>query len=207
MLDVITTTLASYPTNLLTVLLGVLLIYWVLALFGLLDLDALDVDLDADPSELGQIASYVVAFGLTGVPFSVVISLVVLIAWLLCYLADRYLLFWMPGWMTLLAGTVVLIVALAAAVFVTARALRPMRGLFVEHNARGNASLVGLSCQITTLKVDERFGQANVETEGTAIAIRVRAAAPNGLVKGSVATIVSYDEGSGCYEVVESPLI
>ncbi|MGQ5521932.1 ubiquinone biosynthesis protein [Chitinimonas sp. PSY-7] len=209
MFEMLLATLVSYPTNLVTVLLAVLLIYWLLALAGLVDIDAFDLDVhvDSDAGELSTIAGYVVAFGLTGVPFSIVLSLIVLIVWVICYLANRYLLFWMPGWMSFMVGSAVLVAAAAVAIVVTARLLRPMRGLFAVHNARQNASLIGQTCKITTLDVSEDFGQALVETEGVAIAIRVRASKPNGLGKGSLATIVDYDEASETYQVIETPLI
>ena len=77
----------SYPTAIFTVLLSVVMIYWLLAMLGLVDFESSGIDLDldahadADAADLGTIASYVVALGLNGVPFSVAVSLVVLIAW------------------------------------------------------------------------------------------------------------------------------
>ena len=91
------TAVFSFPTAVFTALLGIVLVYWVLALVGLVDFEhsGLDLELetqaDADPSELGTLATYVVAFGLSGVPFSVAVSLVVLYGWVASCLAGMWL--------------------------------------------------------------------------------------------------------------------
>ena len=66
----------GFPTIVFSILLAVVLVYWLLAIVGLVDFGESDIDVDignhADGpgDDLGTIASYVVAFGLTGVPFS-----------------------------------------------------------------------------------------------------------------------------------------
>src|SRR5690606_40358367 len=83
----------SFPTASYTVLLGVVLVYWLLAIVGMVDFESSGIDLDieahadASADDLGAIASYVVAFGLNGVPFSIVVSLLVLVGWTLSCIA------------------------------------------------------------------------------------------------------------------------
>ena len=79
--------------------------------------------------------------------------------------------------------------------------LRPMRGLFVSHNAISNPALVGSACKVLTLEVTERFGRAEVATGGAGINIRVRADTPNTLGRGSRAVIVDYDAASSVYTI------
>lgn len=202
----------AYPTAVFTVLLLVVLGYWLLALLGLVDFDALGGDLEAevrgdfDGAELSSIAGYVVAMGLNGVPFSIVISLLVLVGWVLCSLAGQWLLPLVPTWpLQWLVGTGVLLVSAAVSVLVTARLIRPLRGLFVTHNAQVNQSLVGRTCQVMSLKVTERQGHAQVAQRGANLNIRVRADEPNSLTKGSTAHILEYDEGTGRYLIQAAP--
>lgn len=202
----------AYPTAVFTVLLLVVLGYWLLALLGLVDFDALGGDLemqvrgDIDGVELGAVASYVVAMGLNGVPFSIVISLLVLIGWVLSSLAGQWLMPLVPTWpLQWLVGTAVLLGSLAVAVLVTARVIRPMRGLFVTHQAQANESLVGRTCQVMSLKVTERQGHALVAQRGADLNIRVRADEPNTLTKGSTAHILEYDAGTGRYLIQAAP--
>lgn len=200
----------GYPTAVYTVLLGVVVVYWLMAVVGVVDFESSGIDIDVDMhtdgqiDDLGVLASYVVGFGLNGVPFSIVVSLIVLVSWTLSCLAGMWLLAWVP---TLLfkavAGTVVLVASFLVSIPVTARVVRPMRGLFVSHTAIGNAALVGLSCKVLTQAVNEKLGRAEVARRGASINIRVWAPTPNTLGRGDSALIVEYDEAGGRY-LIES---
>lgn len=205
--------LSSFPSAIPTVLLAVLLIYWCLSIIGIVDMgESMDFDVDAghaahDAPDLHSLASYVVALGLGGVPLSVAASVLVFFTWLFTALMHQYLVAWLPtDMLRLLAGIGVLLLAAALAIPISARILKPMRGLFVKHSARSNESLVGLDCKIVTQKVDQKFGRAEVDSHGASINIRVWAEAPNDLVKNSRAIIVAYDETTQQYEVQAAPV-
>lgn len=198
----------GYPTAIYTVLLGVVVIYWVLAMLGMVDIEhsGLDVDVhmhthaDGDTSDVGQLASYVVAMGLNGVPFSVAVSLLVLVSWTVCCLGGEWLLPLVPTLpLQLLAGTVLLVASAVIAIPITAVAIRPLRGLFVTHTAVTNAALVGQLCRVVTGVVNEKDGRADVARRGASLNIRVWATTPNTLRRGSQALIVEYDEVAGRY--------
>ena len=194
----------AYPTAIYTALLGAVLFYWVLALIGLVDFESSGVDLDlhADGSvdDLGSLAGFMIAFGLDGVPFSIVVSLLVLSAWTLSCLAGMWLLPLVPTTLLqVLAGTAVLLASGAIALPITARLLRPTKRLFVTHNAVSNAGLVGMACVVTTASVDEQFGYAEVKRRGAGLNVRVWARTPNSLSKGSNARIAEYDAAGERY--------
>lgn len=196
----------AYPTGIFTTLLGVVLIYWLLALVGIVDFESGGVDIeqgtDGDVADLGTLASYVVAFGLHGVPFSIVLSLLVLVSWTLSCLGGMWLLPLLPGTAPVYAGgTVLALASVSLAVPVAARLVRPLRGLFVTHAAIHNASLVGQSCKVLTQTVDDKLGRAEVAQRGTSLNIRVWAPTPNTLVRGSQARIVGYEEKSARYRI------
>ncbi|GAA5786699.1 hypothetical protein GCM10007860_23080 [Chitiniphilus shinanonensis] len=192
-------TITCFPTAIWTVLLGVVLVYWLAAMLGLVDIDA--VDLDGEVGDFADLSGKLMALGLGGVPFSIVVSLIALVGWVVSGLAGQYLLAWLPDLLRYIAGVAVLLASAAVALPVTAMALRPMRGLFVTHNAISNPALVGSACRVLTLEVTERFGRAEVATGGAGINIRVRAATPNPLTKGSQAVIIDYDAGGGIYTI------
>lgn len=204
--------MTSYPTAIFTVLLSVVMIYWLLAMLGLVDFESSGIDLDldahadADAADLGTIASYVVALGLNGVPFSVAVSLVVLIAWTVSALLGMWVQPLVPTWVLgVVVGTGVLALSLAVAVVLTARIVRPMRGLFVTHSAIANAALVGQACRVLTGRVDEQVGRAEVARRGAGINIRVWAHTPNTLTKGSAAIILEYDATRARYLIQAAP--
>ena len=186
----------AYPTMIFTALLVVVLFYWLLAIVGLVDFESggleIDADLqaDADVGDLGTLAGFLVALGINGVPFSIVVSLLVLISWTFSCLLGMWLLTLL---LSAVAGTAVLLLCPLLALPITARLIRPMRGLFVTHNAMSNQELVGCTCKVLTGRVDEKFGRAEVSTRGAGVNISVWAETPNDLVKGSVARIIEYD--------------
>src|SRR5688572_28102960 len=158
----------AYPTAIYTALLGAVLFYWVLALVGLVDFESsgleLDLQVDGAVEDLGALAGFMIAFGLDGVPFSIVVSLLVLSGWTLSCLADMWLLPLVPtSLLHGVAATVVLIASAALSLPITARLLRPTRKLFVTHTAVTSGALVGQPCVITTSTVDEQFGYAEVK--------------------------------------------
>lgn len=237
----------SYPTIIYTILLGVGMVYWVVAIVGLvdfesggpdlgLDLDpglsvepdiALEQDLSVDSSipldpgmretgadtgdpqvKVSTLAGYLVALGLGGVPFSVVISLLTLFAWVISSLAALWVLAFVPtGLLRFAVGSVVLVGAFIFAIPAAAGCVRPLRRFFVTHNAISNAALVGQECVILTGAVDEKFGRAEVPAHGAGYHIRVVADTPNTLKRGDTAFIMDYDEAARIYRIAEKPSI
>lgn len=193
--------LTSFPTAVPTVLLIILLVYWGLSLTGVFDLGD-NIDVDADHADLETLASWLVALGLGGVPFSIVATLLVFFTWLPTALLHEYFLAWLPaGVLQWVGGAVILLAAAGLSVWLSARVVKPLRALFVKHHAPENRSLVGRTCRIVTLSVDEKFGRAEVETSGASLNIRVWASSPNSLGKDALAVIVAYDEALQQYEV------
>ena len=196
----------AFPTAIFTTLLGVVLLYWLLALLGLVDLESggleLDPGHDLSGHDLGALAGAIVAFGLQGVPLSIALSLVVLVGWTLSCLGAMWLIPLLPGSApAYVSGTLLALASVSLALPIAARLARPMRGLFVTHAAIQNASLVGQSCKVLTQTVNEHNGRAEVAQRGDSINIRVWAHTPNPLVRGAAARIVAYEEKTGRYRI------
>ncbi|RYF82661.1 MAG: ubiquinone biosynthesis protein [Comamonadaceae bacterium] len=198
----------GFPTFIYSLLLAVVLVYWVAAIIGLVDFGESSIDLDiaehADVSvdDLGTIAGFVVAFGLSGVPFSIVVTLLVVIGWTLSTLAGIWVLAWVPTLpLQIIAGLVVLAACFALSIVIAARIVRPLRGAFVTDYARQNSDLIGQTCIITTGSVDEKQGYAQVAQRGAGILIQVWSPSPNPLRRGSSALIVEYDPAARRYLV------
>jgi len=196
----------AFPTAIFTTLLGVVAFYWALALLGLVDFDSGEADLDIDPAmtdpDLGSLAGIIVAFGLNGVPLTIVVSLLVLQSWTLSCLGAMWLLSLLPSSVPLyVGGSLLALGSVSLAVPITARMVKPLRGLFVTHAAISNASLVSQHCKVLTQTVDEKSGRAEVSQRGANINIRVWANTPNALGRGSTARVVAYEEKSARYRI------
>ncbi|MDR1063100.1 MAG: DUF1449 family protein [Azoarcus sp.] len=213
----------AYPTVIYTTFLGVVLLYWALALLGLVDYESggpdLDVDVDAGgdiahnahlldgesgSNGIGTLASYLVALGLSGVPFSVVVSLLTLLGWVVCGIATLWLFPIVPtDILRFVVGSAILAAAFALSIPLAAACVRPLRKLFITHNAISNTALVGHECVVLTGTVDEKFGRAEVPARGAGYHIRVVADTPNNLKRGNTAIILEYDESLRLYRIAE----
>jgi hypothetical protein len=203
----------GFPTAIFTVLLIVVLFYWLLATFGLVDLGEHDADLgdagdvghlhaDGHTEDMGTLAGYLVAFGLNGVPISVVASLLVLVAWTISALSGIWFVRHVPTeLLRWVAGAGVLIAAGGLSLVITARLVRPLRGVFRTKYATTHASLVGQECVIWTSEVNATVGRAEVAQRGAPLNIRIWADTPNALKRGDKALIVEYDAAAKRYRV------
>lgn len=192
----------GFPTALFSFSLLVVAGYWTLVLLGGLDLDFLGAGADADTgagagTEDGLVAERLAFLGLGGVPATVVLSLLIGLAWF-GSLADAAL---FDG---TAARVLVLPVALAAAWSGTRLAVLPLRRVFQGSVEASLRDFVGLPCVIRTGRVGPDFGQAEVTAaDGSSAIVQVRqpamdvpvagAAEGTGLTAGSTALIFDFD--------------
>jgi hypothetical protein len=159
------------------------------------------MDVDADP-DLSSLAGLMTAFGLQGVPFSIVVSLLVLLSWTLTCMGAMWLLALLPGSVPVyVGGSLLALASVSLAVPIAARIVKPLRGLFITHAAISNASLVGQHCKVLTQSVDQKSGRAEVLQRGANLNIRVWAHTPNPLTRGSTARIVAYEQATARYRI------
>jgi len=214
----------AFPTVVFTVLLGFVLLYWAIVLLGLLEIDVLDpggtvesVDgaLDAAGGDAGDagdvdgsgLARGLQAIGLSQVPLTMSLSVLVFFGWALSYLGMRFARGLAPAtWIEARLGEVALgaaigVVAVLAAFYLTLIAIRPLRPLFVLHNAPLRRSFVGKVCTVTSSRVDGEFGQAEIEDGGAGLRVDVRCREENDLTRGSKALVYHYDAKEEVYHV------
>lgn len=201
------------PTAVFSVLLVLVVLYWSVKLLSGLDLfgtwlegaesvaeSGLDAALDADAvgavsRQGGHGRGWVRLLGVGEVPVVLVLSLLIAFGWAFSFggsvLASKLAIFAAGG-----AG-VVLLVALASlglALLMTMVAVTPLRRLMRFVPATERRQLVGRTARVTTQRVDERFGQAEVtDLAGAPILIQARARVPNGMRRGDLVRVGSYD--------------
>lgn len=196
----------TYPTAVFTVILGVAVFYWLFAIIGLVDMDVLDldIDLDADLEGLTGLAGLLVTLGLTGVPVTVVVTVMAMLGWLISYFAVHLLFVWPAGsWLSYVAGTVVIPVAMAVSVPLTAQIIKPLKPLFRKAYANAPQKvLIGQTCLIRSTRVDMGFGEATATVEGASLILKVRADPAKQLKKGDRAVMIEYRAAENSYLVV-----
>lgn len=200
----------QFPVVVFSLLLGLVLIYWGAVLIGAVDLDAidigidtdLDVDVDVDGAEAGVFADILTRLDLTDVPLTVSLSIFTLLAWLLSFVSVQTV---GPDATGLVPGSVVAVVASAIAVFITSRFGQVLKPMFRTHYAPSRRSFIGQVCEVTTLHVDDKYGQAEVEDGGAGLIIQVRSSSAEQLGKGSEALIYEYDAENEIFHVKPMP--
>ena len=203
-MDSLISTFFGFPTGIMTILLGVVLLYWLLVILGALDIDLFDFGADTpDAGDSGGMGMGLFsALGMAGVPVTVIVSLLVLWSWLFTALGSEVLKSLVTqGLVRTLLAVLVLVLSAAVAVTLSALTIRPLARFFTGPEARRRSSLICQVCTVSTLRVDTGFGQAQFDDGGAGLLVQVRAQEGNGLGKGSKALIVSRDEAVQAYWV------
>ncbi|MGH9209360.1 MAG: hypothetical protein ACRD2C_01615 [Acidimicrobiales bacterium] len=204
----------GFPAVLFTVLLGLVVLYWVTVLVGVVDVDldgadGVDLEVAADGGAGGDGVGgdgVLHSLGLAGVPLTVSLSVVVLGGWFVALLgtglanaAD------VPVVAAILLGLVVLALALAAGVLVASVVTRPLARLFASTEAEGRQAFVGRTCIVRTTTVTDSFGQAEAsDGSGATVLLQVRMSPTDqeaDLRRGSSALIVDYDPAAEVFVV------
>lgn len=203
---------SQFPTVIYSTLLGVVVIYWLVGMLGLIDLDFggdvdVDADIDADIDvNVGGLTGLFLTFGLTGVPFTLVISIIILICWLISFYLQLYLLSWLPdGWLYYLMGAITDFVVFLVSLPITAVIIRPLKGMFKSVETATSHHLVGSEGTVVTGKVTDKFGQARVFNDGAEILLDVRCDDQHTLSKGDKVLLIEYTTDSHTYIIAPYP--
>ncbi|WP_198263236.1 OB-fold-containig protein [sulfur-oxidizing endosymbiont of Gigantopelta aegis] len=198
--------LSGYPTGIYTVFIGLLLVFWLFVIIGALDLELISFDADIDVDAEIEIPGFVGlmhTLGLTGVPFTIVITILVFLAWVFSYIVSAYLIPLIPSSLVqILVATITLVGAFLLAVPITSRIVAPLQKLSQENQAKSNKDFLGSHCTVTSLSVDDTFGQGKIKTRGASLIVRIRAELPNTIKKGDIVRPISYDENDNVYHIV-----
>lgn len=201
-----------------TILLLLLMLYWLMVIFGPFDFGALDFDLGWEPvsptegvPDIGSAAAgagglfkAVLGFFYLGrVPTIALLSVFALIFWLGTVLINQSYnpqADWIRGmlsWAPIALGSLLL----------TKLVLWPMLPLFDEmHRRHGELenTLVGKLATVATSEVTENFGQIVIEQQGPPIVLNARAAPLDRFTQGQVVQILSHDSQTNTYLIAAS---
>jgi len=195
----------SWPSYPATIFLLIVCGYWLLVMFGALDLEFLNIDIDFDMDVDMDVDASVLQFGfvplkwlnLGSVPTMLWGSVFALAGWMTSRLINSpepHASFeWYSDGLATLRD-------IGIALVITKVLTQPLRGKFdpVEPNKAGD--LIGKTCMVTTSEVTESFGEAEYKTDGAPLRLTVRSA-DTSLTKGDTAEIVNFDSESKTYQI------
>lgn len=191
--------ISSFPTVIFTVVFAVSLLFWLVAVLGVFDIEALDID----PGEnFGSAGALLMKFGLNSVPLPIIITLISFFGWIICYSAVALLNPILPGRIVELAvGVPIFIASLYVSMLITAVVIKPLRTMFKKMEATSVKHVVGQTAVVRSSRVDEKFGEAILEDGGAGLLLRVRALNGEKFKKGDRVVLLEHEEASGIYFV------
>jgi len=200
---------SSFPVSVYTVGLGIVTGYWLIAVFGLLDLHIfsahVDLDLDADVGELGAVAGILTTFGLSGVPITVVISLLMLNGWFACYFISKLVPSFpeMFSLIEVLLNLTTIIVSFVISIFVTAIMVKPLKPIFRKINDEPiSRSVIGRTCRVRSTRVDKDFGEAECIFQGASLILKIRSYNEELFKTGDMVVLSEYQSENKSFLVV-----
>ncbi|MCY4044700.1 MAG: DUF1449 domain-containing protein [Cellvibrionales bacterium] len=206
--------ITSFPTVIYTFVLCIVVLFWLVAILGVVDIDVLDFDVpDADGS-LGVnsghgvetpdvLAGLLLKCKLDGVPTTVSLSILTLFAWLFSYYCVHFFYPFIPdGVIEMLAGIIILFTALYVSVLITAVAIKPLKPLFKKMQQETIKTIVGQTAIVRTPQVTQERGEATLEDGGAGLILKVRSEEGQVFCRGEKVVLLAYDKPSNTYLVV-----
>ena len=186
-----------------TLFLGFTLLYWVLSIVGFVAEDSLDFDMDMEAD--GALAKVLEGFNFGILPFPTWFSIFSITAWILS-VNLQYFVSSLVGQdslqlVRLLAGLVGFSFIGGFCAGLVARVVVKFGPSQGQLPASAGDSFVGKTVRVTTSKVDRKFGQAELQTEGAPMLLDIRAAEYDGLTSNDTAEIYEYDKEQDIYWV------
>ncbi|TQM05775.1 hypothetical protein FB548_3518 [Pseudoxanthomonas sp. 3HH-4] len=198
------TIILTFPTVVYGVLLAVCVIYWMLAATGLLDLDTVDgwLGSDGDSIEPSFVAGMLAKIGLSGIPLTLVLTILALFGWILCFLAQRYLLPLAPDALRGIAGVGVMVAALVPGVLATSLTLRPLAKLIARLRPPLPPSVLGRTGRVISPAVDENNGRAHFDDGGAGLILQVRALPDQSFQRGDQIVLIEHLDAANAFRVI-----
>ena len=198
------------PVNLpVTILLGLVVAYWLMVIVGVLGMDAIDLELDADFDLDGGIDANVDAGSIVGdffrfmhmgdVPIMIVISFFAISMWVVTLISNH---FFNPSFSWLVTGFWIL-PNLLVSLLATKIIVMPFATLFHhEHDMQlERQEMIGKIGIVKTTELTETFGQIEVLHDGPPIVVNARTQPHTTLAQGDTAKIISHDSENDTYMV------
>lgn len=192
-----------------TILVGLVLLYWIMIIVGFIGMDAIDLDVDADLGVDGDMdfdvggpgvfASLTHFLHMQDVPVVIVGSFFIIFWWIITVSVNHVI---NPD-QGILVSLMILLPALGLSLFLTKLAVLPFAKGLKNYDQFEDARthLIGAITTVTTSEVTSDFGQVELATDGPEITMNARTVAGVTLRKGDSATIIAYDQNTDIYTV------
>ena len=156
-----------------TVLLGLIILYWLTVIIGAIDIDLFDFDLDIPEGEVitNPFHGFLAFLNVGDIPFMLVLSIFSLCLWTISMIIGVF-----PIVSEGFVNAILIIPNIVVSLFITKAVTHPLKGLFkgimkdVESDIKIEGQLCTLLCDVNY----GRLGQAEIERLGSSILINVK---------------------------------
>lgn len=197
--------LTSFPTVFFSFFLLLSMMYWLVAVLGVVNIDALDVDLpepDADIGQINAVAGLMIKVGLNGVPVTIIVTLISMIGWLFSYYSVYFFVRDIESPLFhFLASVAVLLGSLYVAVMITAQIIKPLRKFF-NGEVTSSKTILGQVLIVRSSRVDEQFGEATFNDGGAGLVLKIRTSPDNEFKTGDRVVAYEYLKDQNVYRVI-----
>lgn len=191
------------PVNLpATILLGLVLVYWLLVIIGVVGVELFEFDLGVDAEgieqgQLGLLPGVLQFFHLGDVPVTVFGSVFALLYWTGTMLANHYL---NPGW-SLAMGGLLLVGCVLTSLLVTRLVILPAVPFFRRMNAADQERVrPGQLARVSTSELTGTFGEVTIEQNGPPIVLNARCSGAR-LVRGDLVELLVHNPETNSWQV------
>ncbi len=200
------TTALTFPTLPFSILLACCVVYWLVAgLTGMVDLHfdgdigGADTGHHVDGASIGILAR----FGLGGVPFMFMLTILMLVGWILSFYLQLWVLPLLPAAFAWIVGIGLLAVAFAVSVGVTALILKPLRWALAHLN-RNNQPIVviGRTGVVISPEINAKGGRIEINDGGAGLIYQVQAPEGHVYPRGTEVIVTHYHAAEHYYDVV-----
>jgi len=186
-----------------TVLLGLILLYWIIVIVGAIDFDFLDFDIDVDLADNSGPFYAILAFlNVAELPFMLILSIVMLNFWIIAMF-----MYYLP--LPVVGGLVnglLLIPAMLMSIIITKYETIPLKGIFKYSNMQDNSDngVIEQLCTLMCAVNKGRLGQAKIKRDGASIVINVKSEFDEeSFDKDEVAYVSRKDTNKNVYYIVK----
>ncbi len=201
---------SSFPTAIFTFFLILTLLFWCIAVLGLVDIDFLggtDIDtgaLEADTATVPDgIAGVILKLNLHDVPVTISLTLIAVFAWFFSYYFVYFSEAYIPaGILSLAANMGIFLVSLFLGLKITIFCIKPLRPLFQQLKKTTEQYILGQTAVVRSSRVDHNFGEAVVEDGGAGLILKVRTHEDTTFTKGDRVVLLAYQKEQNTYSVI-----
>lgn len=184
-----------------TVILGIVLLYWITVIIGVIDFDLLEFDFEID-SDAEVLQGILVFLNLKDIPFMVFFSILSLIFWVLSMMLYR-----LPIEQGGLINGLILIPILIISLLITKVLTKPLKGLFKKDYEEGKnqeVEIIGQPVTLVSTIKDGRLGQGEIKKYSTSLLINVKAEKEEEIFnKNEVAHVYRKDDDKNIYYIIK----